>query len=97
MKTVKVSQLKMSLSACLRQVKAGKELIIIERGRPIERLLTFASSASLPEHLIGPEEKGILKDGKNPLPLDFWEPPRPSDPQAAVRSAVLQREREGGW
>ena len=38
MQTATVSQLKVSLSAYLRQVKAGEELVITERGRPIARL-----------------------------------------------------------
>lgn len=94
MRTITVSQLKMSLSACLRQVKAGEELVITERGRPIARLLPL-NSASLPGHLRDLEEKGFLKRGEKPLPVDFWHLPRPADPQAAVRSALL-REREEG-
>lgn len=80
----------------MRQVKVGKELIITERGRPIARLLPFASSASLPEHWRALEEKRLLKRGDKPLSPDFWNLPRPADPKAAVRSAVLH-EREEGW
>ena len=39
MRTTTVSQLKMSLSAYLRQVKAGEEVVVTEHGRPIARLL----------------------------------------------------------
>ena len=95
MQTTTVSKLKMSLSAYLRQVKAGEEVVITKHGRPIARLLPFASSAPLPEYLQDLEEKGLLKRGEKPLPKDFWDLPRPADPQAAVRSAVL-REREEG-
>ena len=51
--------------------------------------------ASLPEHLQDLEQKGLLKRGKQPLSADFWDLPRPADPQAAVRLTVL-RERETG-
>ena len=57
--------------------------------RPVARV-------PLPEHLRDMEKKGLLKRGKHPLPADFWDLPRPADPQAAVRSTVL-REREAGW
>ena len=50
----------------------------------------------LPEHLRDMEQKGLLKRGKQPLPADFWDLPRPADPQATVRLTVL-REREAGW
>ena len=96
MQTTTVSQLKMSLSAYLRQVKAGEEVVITEHGRPIARLLPLASPESLPEHVRDLETKGLLKRGEKPLPVDFWDLPRPSDPQGAVRSAVV-REREEGW
>ena len=96
MRTTTVSQLKASLSAYLRQVKAGEELVITERGRPIARLLPLSNSTPLPEHLRVLEEKGLLKRGEKPLPLDFWDMPRPADFQAAVRPTVL-REREEGW
>ena len=96
MQTVTVSQLKMSLSTYLRQVKAGEEMAITKYGRPIARLLPLASPVPLPEHLKDLEEKGILKRGERPLPEDFGDLSRPADPQATVRSAVLS-EREEGW
>ena len=96
MQTTTVSQLKMSLSAYLRQVKAGEEVVITEHGRPIARLLPLASPASLLEHVRDLETKGLLKRGEKSLPVDFWDLPRPSDPQGAVRSAVA-REREESW
>ncbi len=95
MKTTTVSQLKMSLSAYLRQVKTGEEVLITEHGRPIARLLPIANPMSLSEHLQDMEKKGLLKRGDQPLPADFWDLPRPADPRGAVRSAVL-REREEG-
>ena len=61
----------------------------VASGRPIARV-------PLPAHLRVMEQKGLLKRGKQPLPADFWDLPRPADPQAAVRSTVL-REREAGW
>ena len=51
MRTATVSKLKMSLSAYLRQVKEGEEVIITEHGRPIARLLPLAMPESVTEHL----------------------------------------------
>jgi prevent-host-death family protein len=96
MRTTTVSQLKMSLSAYLRQVKAGEEVVITEHGRPVARLLPLASPDSVPQHLRDLEAKGLLRRGRMPLPADFWDLPRPADPQGAVRAAVL-REREESW
>ncbi len=44
MKTTTVSKLKASLSEYLRSVKAGEEVLVTERGRPIAKLTPAASS-----------------------------------------------------
>lgn len=95
MKTASVSQLKMSLSAYLRQVKTGEEVLITEHGRPIARLLPIENPASLSEHLQDMEKKGLLKRGEKPLPVNFWDLPRPADPKGTVRSTVLGEREEG--
>ena len=95
MKTTTVSQLKTLLSAYLRQVKTGEEVLITEHGRPIARLLPIENPVSLSDHLLDMEKKGLLKRGEKPLPTDFWNLPRPADPQGAVRSAVLSEREEG--
>ena len=96
MQTTTVSKLKMSMSACLRQVKSGEELLITEHGRPVARLLPVTGIASLPEHLAEMEKNGLLKRAGKSLPEDFWDLPRPADPMAALRSTV-SKEREEGW
>lgn len=93
MQTTTVSQLKTSLSAYLRRVKAGEEVVITEHGRPVARLLPLASPALVPEHVKHLEAQGLLKRGDTPLPQDFWDLPRPADPRGSVRAAVA-RERE---
>ena len=42
------------------------------------------------------EARGLLKRGQKPLPADFWDLPRPADPQGAVQAAAL-RERDESW
>ena len=95
MTTATVSELKRSISACLRQVKAGEELLITEHGRPVARLLSVKDIASLPESLLDMEKRGLLKRPEKTLSADFWSLPRPADPKATVRSVVLQERREG--
>ena len=93
MHTTTVSQLKTSLSAYLRRVKAGEEIVITEHGRPVARLLPLAGPALVPEHVTDLVARGLLKRGDKPLPPDFWDLPRAADPRASVRAAVA-RERE---
>jgi prevent-host-death family protein len=96
MKTTTVSKLKASLSEYLRSVKAGEEVLVTERGRPIAKLIPSSSSKSLPDHLIEMEKQGLVKLGSGKLPKGFWNLPRPKDPKGLVVKAVI-REREEGW
>ena len=96
MKTTTVSKLKASLSEYLRSVKAGEEVLVTERGRPIAKLIPSASSKSLPDHLLEMEKQGFVKLGSGKLPKGFWNLPRPKDPKGLVVKAVI-REREEGW
>lgn len=96
MKTASVAQLKTSLSEYLRQVKAGEEVLVTERGKPIAKLTPTDSAETLPEYLRELEKHGLVKRGAGKLPKDFWALPRPKDPKGLVRKAVLQ-EREEGW
>ena len=96
MKTVTVSKLKASLSEYLRLVKAGDEVLVTERGKPIAKLTPTAGPKTLPAHLVEMEKQGLLKLGSGKLPKGFWNLPRPKDPRGLVRKAVL-REREEGW
>ena len=96
MKTTTVSKLKASLSKYLRSVKAGEEVLITERGRPIAKLTPAEKSEMLPDELIEMEKHGLIKLGSGKLPKGFWELPRPKDPKGLVIKAVL-RERKEGW
>ena len=96
MKTTTVSKLKASLSKYLRSVKAGEEILITKRGRPVAKLTPAASSNLLPDHLLEMQKQGVVKLGSGKLPKGFWNLPRPKDPKGLVVKAVL-REREEGW
>jgi prevent-host-death family protein len=95
MKTATVSRLKASLSEYLRQVKAGEEVLVTERGQPIAKLTPVASSTVLSQHLAEMEKQGIVKIGPGKLPKNFWSLPRPKDPKSLVVKSLL-REREEG-
>jgi len=96
MKTTTVSKLKASLSEYLRSVKAGEEVLVTERGRPVAKLSPVAGSDVLADHLIEMEKHGLLKVGSGKLPKEFWRLRRPKDPKGLILKAVL-REREEGW
>jgi prevent-host-death family protein len=95
-KTATVSKLKASLSEYLRRVKAGEEVLVIERGRPIAKLSPATGPQAFSQHLAEMEKQGLVKLGSGKLPKGFWELPRPKDPKGLTVTAVLE-EREKGW
>lgn len=96
MKSAAISTLKASLSEYLNRVKAGEEVIVTERGKPIARITPMpADSASLPFHMRELERAGLVRLGSGRLPKDFWKFRRPDDPRGSATRA-LSEERASG-
>ena len=95
MKTAGVSELKARLSEYLNQVKAGMEVLITDRGKPVARLVPIPRSKDLKESLVRMEKQGLIRLGSGKLPKNFWRIDRPDDPRGLVLKALLE-EREAG-
>ncbi len=92
---VPVTALKASLSRYLRKVKAGEEVIVTERDRPIAKIVPLSGRESFDERLERLEREGRIRLGTGTLSADFWNLPRVEDPNALLRRA-LEEEREQG-
>lgn len=96
MKSAAVSELKARLSEYLARVKAGEEVIVTERGKPIAKLVPLGrDQAEVPPHLLELARAGLVRLGSGKLPKGFWKMPHPADPTGAGVKAVLE-ERETG-
>ena len=93
--SVSVSSLKASLSRYLERVKAGEEVIVTERDRPVAKIVPLSNPAGTPEHLRRLEREGRIKLGTGRLPRDFWELPRPKDPEGLLGKAIEEEREEG--
>ena len=85
-----VPKLKAFLSEYLRRVKAGEEVLVSERGWPIARLVPVTGKDPLPDHLAEMARQGLMRVGSRRLSRAFWSLPRPRDPKATVRRALLE-------
>ncbi len=94
--TVTVTELEADLSESLRQVKAGEEVLVTEHGRPIARIVPLSVPEAEETKLLRLAEQGLIRLGSGHIPESFWDLPRPADPEAKVRAAVLE-ERDEGW
>ena len=95
MKTAAVSELKARLSEYLNQVKAGMEVLITDRGKPVARLVPLSRSKDLKESLVRMEKEGLIRIWSGKLPRNFWRMHRPDDSNGMVLKALLD-EREAG-
>jgi prevent-host-death family protein len=95
MRKAAVSDLKAHLSEYLNQVKAGGEVLITDRGKPVARLVPVARSKARNESLIEMEKQGLIKLGSGKLPKEFWAMPRPQDPDGLALKALLEEREEG--
>lgn len=97
MKTAAISELKARLSEFLSQVKAGNEVLITDRGKPVARLVPIRVSdmKARKESWIQMEKQGLIRLGSSKLPKGFSRMRRGEDQRGLVRKA-LQEEREEG-
>jgi prevent-host-death family protein len=95
MKTAAVSELKARLSEYLDQVKAGSEIVVTDRGRPVARLVPVSRTKAMGESLSSLEREGLIKLGSGRLPDGFWKMPRAKDSGRIVLSALLEERGQG--
>lgn len=96
MKTAKVSELKASISEYLSKVKAGEEVIVTDRGKPIAKIVPLKrGEIELPAHLLALEKAGLARIGSGKLPAGFWDMPRPKDKKGLALNALLSEREEG--
>ena len=88
MKSVNIGTLKNELSAYLRYVRAGEEVIVRDRNVPVARIVPFRA-ADLTEEEAELVAKGILKLPEKEMDWDaFWALPRPEVSKEAMDEAI---------
>ena len=95
MKRAAVSTLKATLSAYLATVKAGEEVLVVERGKPIAKLVPLSNNAHEHDNLRDLARAGLVRLGTGKLPAGFWKLPRPKDRQRQGLNALLEDRAEG--
>jgi prevent-host-death family protein len=94
MRQTSVATLKARLSEYLQAVKAGEEIIVTDRGKPVARLVPVRGAERLSAHMISLIRAGHVRPAAGRLPKDFWSMRRPKDPEARVLAALLEERAE---
>ena len=95
MEKVTISQLKNSLSAYLKKVRAGQTVLILDRNEPIA-ILERVNKLSLTddERLARLEQAGLIKRSKTSNPLAAMRGYKPIKSKASVVEALIEERRE---
>jgi prevent-host-death family protein len=96
MKQASVAALKARLSEYLAAVKRGEEVIVTDRGRPVARLAPIEGMAELDARSEALIRAGLARGPTAAFPEDFFDLPRPRDPEGRSLRGLLE-EREEGW
>lgn len=98
MKRAAVSTIKATFSACLAKVKAGEELLVMERGKPVAKLVPVPKDTSREATAVQLRElsrAGLVRVGTGKLPTGFWKMARPRDKKGRALAALLADRTEG--
>jgi prevent-host-death family protein len=88
MKSVNIGTLKNELSAYLRYVRDGEEVVVRDRNVPVARIVPFRT-VSVTEEEAALAAKGILKLPEKEMDWDaFWALPRPEVSDEAMKEAI---------
>src|SRR2546430_13797346 len=100
MKKASVAELKAKLSECLARAKAGEEVIVTERGKPVAKLVPVDKQEAMSARIQELYRSGQLIPPKRKATPEFWaefrKRPRGEDPEGLLLKALLE-EREEGW
>jgi prevent-host-death family protein len=77
MRTVNIADLKNNLSAHLERVRAGEELLVKDRNRPIARLVPLSSGDDVNAEEMEMAAAGLIRLPTSSLPDSFWKMPAP--------------------
>lgn len=95
MRQASVASLKARLSEYLAAVKAGEEILVTERGRPVARLGPVGGPAQREARVSGLVRAGLARPAARKLPADFWSRPRAADPKGRVLAALIAERAAG--
>lgn len=99
MKTVSITQTKNQLSALIDRVKRGETVLILDRGKPVARMVTVEGAVNEREAsglLDELERGGLVRRAGQPPDLELFDEQPPSLPKRTSALSILLEERKGG-
>jgi prevent-host-death family protein len=97
MTRVPITKLKAKLSEYLAAVRAGEEIIVTDRGRPVARVVPIRGARELESRVDRLVRSGVLRPPTATAPLDAAQltETAPEDPDGRGLAALLEDRRAG--
>jgi prevent-host-death family protein len=95
MRRASIAALKAHLSEYIDAAKAGEEVIVTDRNKPVARLGPINIPVRGEAQLIGLIRAGLARPSVRAFPRGFWQRPRPRDRQARTLAALIEEREEG--
>ena len=92
MEKATISELRKHLSAYLKKVRAGESVLILDRNRPVARLVGAAAQGPGDDRLARLESEGLVRRALGPIPKELLEEPPPK-PGKSVLEALIEGRR----
>jgi prevent-host-death family protein len=71
MRTAAIAKLKAGLSGYLESVKAGEQIVVTDRGRPVALIVPIDPNISEDQRRAELVAKGLVRPGSGPIPADL--------------------------
>lgn len=96
MRTAAIAKLKASLSEYLALVKAGEEVLITDRGKPVAKLSPIHSdTVAISTRVMTLAKAGLAYIGTDDgIPETFWSLPQPIDKDGMALKSLLEERSE---
>jgi len=88
MSSVSIAELKSQLNRYLNEVRAGKEVLIRDRDRPIAKIVPLTRADELEAHVAALAAAGKARLPEAALPEEFWSEARPRTSLKRLLDAV---------
>ncbi len=95
MRRASIATLKARLSEYVDAAKAGEEIIVTDRNKPVARLGPVSLPVRGEAQLIGLIRAGLARPAVRALPREFWKQPRPRDRHSRALAALIEERAEG--
>ena len=94
MKSVNIAELKNRLSLYLKEVKAGEEILVRDRERPVARIVPLTHALDQDDELLVLAARGKIRLGEGVIDDSFWGLPAPRVKPEILRGAMEQERNE---